>query len=146
MHSTFQYYKYFTNLSKLLILGVIPLALLLYYNGSMIRNTKSPSFLVAHDDVLKLKSRKREIHSASVLFGIVATFIICHTMRIFILFHEMVIISYTQGNKFEFVLWQQLVIEINELMLVLNSSVNTIIYCCLNKKFRNFVTTCQYKK
>ena len=40
-------------------------------------------------------------------------------------------------------MWFSIASQFNELILTLNSSVNMIIYCCLNKSFRKHVSSCR---
>ena len=137
------YSTYYINLANLLVLGIIPVSLLAYYNGAMYKNIKSQSILFEDQQCLS-RSRKKEHHLARVLFGMVVIFIACHALRIFIHSHDMFtiwdIIKCQSNGLPWFSLWEILSIEVNELMLVVNSSVNTIIYCCLNKTFRKDVS------
>ena len=90
------------------------------------------------NETWRSKSRKKEVRLGRILFGIVVTFIICHSLRIFILFHEMVIVSDKiecdlKGNP-RFVLWEEMIKVFNEFLLVVNSSMNTIIYFYFRNK------------
>ena len=42
-----------------------------------------------------------------------------------------------QAGKTEFPVWSHVVQEFSRLLLILNSSINIVIYCCFNAKFRN---------
>ena len=136
-HSEIYYYTYFFCLSKLLVIGLVPLTLLAYYNISLYLNIKSASMDI-QNETWRSKSRKKEVRLGRILFGIVVTFIICHSLRIFILFHEMMIVS----DKIEctikgiprFVLWEAIIHVFNEFLLVVNSSMNTIIYFYFRNK------------
>ena len=44
-----------------------------------------------------------------------------------------------QAGERDFPVWSHIVQEFSRLLLVLNSSVNIVIYCCFNAKFRKQV-------
>ena len=90
------------------------------------------------------KRSDQEHDLARVLLAIVLTFIICHALRIFLNFYEMIWIRdildcMTTNPGSEFPIWSYIVNELSTLFMVLNSCGNTIIYCCLNKKFRRYI-------
>ena len=89
----------------------------------------------------------KETDLARVLFGIVITFILCHALRILLSFQEAIVIknvmACTSAGKPIFPRWAVITNQFSELILVLNSSVNLIIYCCFNKAFRQHMLSCK---
>ena len=134
---------YYKNVIRLLILGIIPLALLAYWNFIIYK------YMKATPDVLRQCSNAQarigeEKELAKVLIGIVVTFVCCHIIRISLnLYDAMVWKDIPQhckeaGEGF-FPSWVVIADNISQVMLSINSSVNIILYCCLNAKFRKKV-------
>ena len=142
------YYSiYYINLCRLIILGVIPLALLTFFNCAIYNRMKVRSKII-EENLSKRMRINQENDLAKVLMAIVALFIFCHTLRFFLNFYEMVFVksamSCFQAGQREFPIWSVIVYEFSRLLLILNSSINIVIYCCLNKKFRRQVL--RYRK
>ena len=140
------YYSiYYINPATLLVLGIIPMILLAYWNYIIYQHIKTSSdWQEEHSHRSTGSARqKQENEFAKVLIGIVVTFVCCHILRIILNFHEAIVIKDLMAcdseGKEGLSLWPQITNEFNKLMLVLNSSVNMIIYCCLNSKLRNFI-------
>ena len=133
------YSFYYVNLATLIVQGIVPLVLLAYWNYSIYRNIRS-STKQLHNHV-NLYNREKLEHSLSrVLIGIVFAFLICHSLRIFLDFHEAVQLKHVQAclsqGKRGISLWVFVSMEFSSLFLVIGSSINMIIYCCLNASFR----------
>ena len=93
-------------------------------------------------------SGRRVIHttpsngSTSILTGVVSVFICCHAPRLFLqFFHRS--ISTAQKECFEngktvtkYPSWLWAIIPISHTLLILNSSINFILYCWLGSRFR----------
>ena len=79
-------------------------------------------------------------------------FIVCHTFRVAIEIDNMVVSEIIEecykANKPQFSLWSLVVDPLSEFMMVLNSSINMVIYCCLNTNFRKYIFPCikQYQR
>ena len=135
-----EYYSfYYVNLITPLFLGVIPLASLLCLNFAIYRKIKFPPELIRHHQH-RMSKRKltKEIDLARILFWIVTTFIICHSVRLFLDIHEIAVIDQVREcpPSQMFPPWIFILLSISKLLIVVNSSVNMVIYCCLNAKFR----------
>ena len=130
----------------MIILGIIPLSSLIYFNWKIYKGIKFPPTLLQQDDDRK-RRREQDYDLAKVLIGIVVTFISCHTFRVVIEFHNIMV----HGEAFEcakaglrvFSMWSILIDYLSDFMLGLNSSVNMIIYCCLNSTFRKSFFPCK---
>ena len=83
---------------------------------------------------------KSEDDLARVLTGIVLTFLICHALRIILDFHEALVIKDVQDcnsiGQNGLALWTYVAMQFSNFFLVVNSSVNMIIYCWVNPSFR----------
>ena len=134
------YYSiYYINLGRLLVLGIIPLGLLVFFNCDIYKRIKSRSTLT-EENVSKGIKVKQENELARVLFAIVILFILCHALRVVLNFYEMIwinkAISCMLAGQPEFPRWSVIVNEFSRFLMVFNSSVNIVMYCCFNTKFR----------
>ena len=144
MRMSSSYSFYYVNLITPLCLGVIPLSSLLFFNCAIYRIIKLPSELI-HQHVSK-RRLTREIDLARILVWIVIIFMVCHSVRLFLDVHEISVIDQVQTCRptERFPPWIFILLSISKLLIVVNSSINMIIYCCLNARFRKrFVA---YKK
>ena len=137
------YYSiYYICLCRLIVLGVIPFSLLAFYNCAIYKRLSQPSKMIEENFPTRIR-RNQENDLAKVLFAIVALCVVCHTLRFFLNFYEMIwinnILSCMQAGERDFPAWSHIVQEFSRLLLVLNSSVNIVIYCCFNAKFRKQV-------
>ena len=84
--------------------------------------------------------RHTEDKLASILIWIVIAFLVCHFPRILLSFHEMLVIRNTlkcrKEGYFSFPLWALQLAEFSHVLLVLNSSLNGVIYCMFSSKYR----------
>lgn len=84
--------------------------------------------------------RTMEDNLAVIFMGIVGVFLLCHMPRILLSIHEMWTVNDTlrcaeQGHKV-FPLWALIFSQFSHLLLVINSSVNSLIYCLISSRFR----------
>ena len=133
----------------MLLLGIIPFALLAYYNYNIYKGIKLPPSL---DRQLSLDQpnqsgncrSNQETDLARVLIGIVITFIFCHSLRIILNFMDMISAQEECWNvpgKHGIPSWAEIAVPFNKLLLIVNSSTNMIIYCCLNAAFRRQISS-----
>ena len=89
-----------------------------------------------------------EDHLAFVFLVIVIAFFICHLPRIILSIHEMWTVNITikcaQRGHWSFPIWALIMSQFSHLLLVINSSINCLIYCLLSSRFRKIVA--QYAK
>ena len=134
------YYSiYYISLCRLIVLGIIPFTLLTFYNYAIYKNIRETSKSIV-GNISRTPRRNQENDLAKVLFVIVGLCIICHAPRFCLNFYEMVWINDAlaciNANKAEFPPWMYSVQEFSRLLMILNSTVNSVIYCCFNNKFR----------
>ena len=88
--------------------------------------------------------RHVEDHLAIVFLVIVSVFFICHLPRIILSIHEMWIVETTiecaRRGKYSFPIWAMIFNKFSHLLLVINSSINCLIYCLLSSKFRKIIS------
>ena len=138
------YYSiYYINPATLLVTGIIPLGLLTYWNSIIYKKIKSSSrWHEQHSrrSVRRTNGQRQENEFAKVLIGIVITFVCSHSLRVILNFHEAIGTKNTllciENGRDGVPFWILMTNELNKLLLVTNSSVNIIIYGCLNSKFR----------
>ena len=84
--------------------------------------------------------RQKEDNLAVIFMGIVIVFLVCHFPRIFLSLHEMLVIRNTMAcsrvGYHSFPLWAILFAQFSHILLVLNSSMNSVIYCMVSSKYR----------
>jgi len=90
------------------------------------------------------QQQKRESKLAVILIAIVMVFFCCHSLKFFLAFskvHVTIKNNYciTLGLNPYYPKWMHTVTYLNHFMLVLNSSVNFIIYCLVGGKFRSML-------
>ena len=142
MRKNATYSIYYICLSRLIVLGIIPFSLLPFYNYAIYNRIKQQMPFIDDATLSTRIHRNQENDLSKILFSIVGLFIICHTLRFFLNFYEMIwihnILACIQaGAKQDFPVWSHVVQEFSRLLLILNSSINFVIYCCFNTKFRN---------
>ena len=71
-----------------------------------------------------------------MLIFIVVVFIICHSIRSIINTYECIQLA-IHGKLLHWPEWIQTLVHINHFALVVNSSINILIYCAKDEKFRN---------
>lgn len=84
--------------------------------------------------------QRTENNLAAIMMGYVLVFLICHSPRLLLNLHELTTIRNAMacgraGHK-TFAVWSLIVMHLSHLLLVINSSINILIYCCLSQKFR----------
>ena len=79
----------------------------------------------------------RDVDVAGVLVGIILVFIVCHSFKFFVNIYEMYIMH--SGLDFD-KSWNKTLdvfVSFSHLLVTVNSSINFIIYCYKDEKFRN---------
>jgi len=93
-----------------------------------------------HVQTVNERRPRFEDNLAAIFMGFVLVFLVCHTPRLLLNIHELATIREAmqceQAGKNGFPLWSLILISVSHLLLVLNSSINILIYCLLSSKFR----------
>ena len=143
-----EYNFYYLNLAKLVFWAILPTVLLIYFNLMVYLGMKSSNNILENED--KKRRFRQEKNLSSVMIGIVLVFILCQTLRTltycscFVLLNGWIeCTNNTDNNNMSLLMstpkWFMVTWSVSDILLVLNSSVNTIIYCCINSKFRRQV-------
>ncbi len=130
LRTTPGYSRDYVVLANSFALCFIPFLILIVLNLLIYRTIAQATRL--HNAI---SSNQRRDHSvAMMLIVIVVVFIFCHSIRIFINIYECLqIVKY--GKIDVWPNWIQFMVHINHLALVVNSSINLLIYSCKDDKF-----------
>ena len=122
---------------------MIPLALLIYYNAKIYSAIKRPPNIELQGEE-EISAINREKRLSKVLIGLVCVFNVCHAPRI--LWYIINAYNYqsivycplqnpsTSGQSS----WIYVLGLFYDLFLVINSSVNVIVYCAINERFKYY--------
>ena len=147
------YLNYYRNFARLIVSGIIPLVSLIWLNTSIYKATKrnnnrrkrftsfrerttpridsayGSSIRTGTSAVAKVK-RKDEENLSMVFVVIVIAFILCHSLRFILNCYDGIFgrLGATTGSR--------IAGYFSNFLVILNSSINTIIYCIMNAKFR----------
>jgi len=126
------YIRFYINWCRLLLTCVLPLLSLIYFNYKIF-------YGIRYTHIRSGKSGQREANLAIVLVCIVAVFLICHVPRVILTVHEWVLTSdiIRCGRWMMRPTWNLCVTSANHLTLVINASVNFLIYCSIGTKFKD---------
>ena len=140
------YHILYDILEQILPLGVIPLVLLAYFNKKIHAAIKLPPNIELQGDE-EMACINREKRLSRVLMRIVIVFIVCHTPRItwYIYnatnYKSIVYCALQNPTNSGLSPWSGILGLLYDMFIVINSSVNTIVYCTANDKFRrNFLS------
>merc|ERR1719232_693026 len=139
------YTIYYTNWTRLLIMGIIPTVLLIYFNYKIYkdvkhRNRRQLSMSRTSATATQQARRKQEDNLAVVFMGIVLIFLVCNFPRNMLSLFESLWIRRSMACQKTgmrgFPVWAIILGNFSHLLLVVNSSTNMILYIFLNKQFR----------
>ena len=134
------YIYYYTHWTRLLCTGIIPFFYLLIANGCIFRRMRSSNKFLISGGGLSQKSNVLQKSSKS-LFAIVILYLISNTPRLLLncveyqYFFFIMDINYCESRSITF--WFDLLLSINHLSLIINSSANILIYCTISRIFKN---------
>ena len=85
-----------------------------------------------------------DLNLAPVLFGVVIVFAICHSLRVFINIYDFSVVDEIISCEKKGVgrvppAWIGCSIYVSQLLLMVNSSVNFLVYCVAGSKFRSIL-------
>jgi len=79
----------------------------------------------------------RDVDVAGVLVGIILVFIVCHSFKFFVNIYEFYIMHAGKDMKESWTNTLDVFVSFSHLLATLNSSINFVIYCYKDEKFRN---------
>ena len=125
------YVTWYHNWARFLILGILPFTVICFLNYKI---------YLAVNKRRKNAHRKQDDNLSVVLMMIVASFVSCNILRILLNMHEITVIEEMHlcrcSNLGGFPIWILILGFISPLLLVINSSVNLLIYCVFGTRFR----------
>ena len=136
------YYKVlYQGFEQLIVLGAIPLVLLVYYNFSVYGAFKLRQNIeiMASEEIIR---NTREKKLSKVLISIVIVFMFCQSFRVIwylyysINYNNIVNCPKQIPSKIGEPPWSYVLALLYELFLIINSSVNTLVYFTVNTAFR----------
>ncbi|XP_059098618.1 FMRFamide peptide receptor frpr-18-like [Tigriopus californicus] len=139
------YTIYYNNWTRLMLIGIVPFILLIYFNYKIYQDVKHRNrrqmSMSRHSATATQQARRRQEDNLAIVFmGIVLVFLICHSPRLILSMHEMMIIHDAmkcQAQRLHpFHAWTLITMCVSHLLLVINSSINMILYIFLNESFR----------
>lgn len=141
------YIMYYNNWTRLILVCILPTILLMYFNYKIYQDVKHRNrrqMSMSRSSVTATSThqarRKQEDNLAVVFMGIVLVFLLCHTPRNLLSVAEMFMIHKVLAcqniGMRGFPVWSLITAIFSQLLLVVNSSTNMILYICLNKTFR----------
>lgn len=110
--------------------------------GSMMSKQLNRGYKMVHNAVVAANDARRRVESnlAAIMMGYVLVFLICNFPRLMLNIDELArirnVMWCAESGQRQFPLWTHYVMYVSHLLLVINSSINIIIYSCLSSKFR----------
>jgi len=125
----FDTYNAYNMWASLIFLTILPLVALLFLNVSIIG-------AVRRSRNLQRTQNRIEGNSSSILFCIVIIFLILHLPRV--LYFSLFILN-TYGSGLEFLNYLDWLLQVSRMALLMNSSINFVIYSLVGSNFRTEV-------
>ena len=129
------YVTWYINWARLLILGLIPFISIFFLNTKIYLAIRRR----------RRGKRRRDDNLSIVLMLIVGVFLICNLPRLILNMHEITVIHIvnkcTHTDLGGFPAWSIALGFVSHVLLVLNSSINLMIYCLVGAKFRQVFWT-----
>ncbi|XP_059084570.1 FMRFamide receptor-like [Tigriopus californicus] len=132
-------YSQITMVTMLLIGGIIPLVVLTFLNTRIYIAIRTRT-----QRLLTMSSKqRRDFDVAAVLVGIILVFIVCHSFKFFVNCYEVYMSYVGMDVDSDWGAWMDVVLSFSHLSVTVNSSLNFVIYCYKDEKFRqNLIRMC----
>ena len=140
------YLLWYLNISNLLITAIMPICILVYLNVRIYKSLDK--FLQRRPSNSRLSEPERSLnfqHQQSVdvkktfiLFSVVVILICCHSLRFILNMDELLrldVFKKLQNGCEHPRFWEQLLVPLNQLLLIVNASVHFFIYGFFDKEF-----------
>ena len=130
------YVTWYQNWARFLTLGIIPFTAICFLNYKI---------YVVVNKRRKNARRKQEDNLSVVLMMIIASFVVCNILRILLNMHEITVIEQIHlcrcSDLGGFPVWIIILGFISQILLVINSSINLLIYCMFGTKFKQVLSS-----
>ena len=139
------YVFWYINISNLLLTAIIPVAVLTYLNCRIYTSLKQfvarqPSINSSQSASSARHHQTNDVKKVFILFSIVIIFVLCHSIRVILNIDEFINLTRFKeerekgcdGTNF----FSQVIVPINQLLIIINSSANFFIYVFFDKGFQ----------
>ena len=139
------YVFWYINISNLLLTAVIPVAVLTYLNCRIYTSlnqfvARQPSINSSQSTSSARRQQTNDVKKVFILFSIVIIFVLCHSIRIILNIDEFINLTKFKEEREKGCdgvnFWAQVIVPINQLLIILNSSANFFIYVFFDKGFQ----------
>lgn len=139
------YSVYYSSIIRGFTLSFLPSVLLLILNYKIYRVMKSQPDVMGNQSIrgkeYQMERRKQENNLAVLMIVISVVFVACNIPRNYLNIYEISVIQRNEkckeAGKHTFERWSLITSQFSNLLLVFNSSTNMILYCIMNKFFRD---------
>ncbi|TRY73705.1 hypothetical protein TCAL_00917, partial [Tigriopus californicus] len=131
------YIRFYINWTRLITTGLVPMVALIFFNWNIFRGIQ-----MTHERTRKKNKQKAsEMNLAAILLCIVFLFFICHFPRILLNVHEFFMLADMIQCEQAFVppAWFLCTTSFNHWLLIVNASINFLIYCSVGNKFKEII-------
>jgi len=122
-----QYIRDYTLISATVLIVLLPMMIMMVSSILIYRTMEANASISVFSDAQEQARRRRNRSITLMLFGIIFLFLLCHVGEVFISFYELINVIY--GERSAFPAWARMTVTINHLLVVMNSSLNFVIYC-----------------
>ena len=123
------YIRDYTLISSTVMIVLLPMLFMLVSSiliyREMIRATQMSQG--AYSNAQESARRRRNRNITLMLIGIIVLFLVCHVGEVAISGYE--VVDVLDGERSNFPTWANNVVTVNHLLVVINSSLNFVIYC-----------------
>jgi hypothetical protein len=122
-----EYIRDYTLISATVLIVLLPMIIMMVSSILIYRTMEANASISVFSDAQEQARRRRNRSITLMLFGIIFLFLLCHVGEVFISFYELINVIY--GERSAFPAWARNTVTINHLLVVMNSSLNFVIYC-----------------
>ncbi|CAB4070084.1 unnamed protein product [Lepeophtheirus salmonis] len=128
LRSNENYVRDYTLITNSVVMVILPTSIMLISSCLIYRQMLSSMRLGIFTNAQEQARRRRNRNINIMLIGIVVLFLVCHLGEVVIAIYELTQ-SYRNGKKNPFPDWAGNMVVVNHLLIVINSSLNFVIYC-----------------
>lgn len=142
------YMFWYINISNWILTALIPLVVLIYLNYKIYLGfnqfiQRQPSSKSSEERSNSQRQELIDVKKVFILFSIAALFILCHSLRIILNIDELInLTSFKELQKkgcHPVKFWSLVLVPINQLLIIINSSAHFFIYVFVDKGFQQVI-------
>ena len=139
------YVFWYINISNLLLTALLPVFVLTYLNCRIYSSlnqfvARQPSVNASQSTSSARRQQTNDVKKVFILFSIVIIFVLCHSIRVILNIDEFINLTRFKEEREKGCdgvnFWAQVIVPINQLLIILNSSANFFIYVFFDKGFQ----------